>query len=136
MGLPGKFANADTNNFTNVTFVVTDGYVDIAKADVTLKSADLTKTYDGIALTNKNGGETETPLATESGFAEGEGATYSFSGSQTVVGSSANAFSYTLNEGTKAENYNITKAEGTLTVTNRDAKYRDHGQGQLCRRYL
>ena len=37
MGLPGKFANADTNNFTNVTFVVTDGYVDIAKADVTLK---------------------------------------------------------------------------------------------------
>ena len=123
MGLPGKFANADTNNFTNVTFVVTDGYVDIAKADVTLKSADLTKPYDGTALTNKNGGETETPLATESGFAEGEGATYSFSGSQTVVGSSANTFSYTLNEGTKAENYNITKTEGTLTVTNRDAKY-------------
>lgn len=123
MGLPGKFANADTTNFTNVTFVVTDGYVDIAKADVTLKSADLTKPYDGTALTNKNGGETETPLATESGFAEGEGATYIFSGSQTVVGSSANTFSYTLNEGTKAENYNITKTEGTLTVTNRDAKY-------------
>ena len=123
MGLPGKFANADKTNFTNVTFVVTDGYVDIAKADVTLKSADLTKPYDGTALTNKNGGETETPLATESGFAEGEGATYIFSGSQTVVGSSANAFSYTLNEGTKAENYNITKTEGTLTVTNRDAKY-------------
>lgn len=123
MGLPGKFANADKTNFTNVTFVVTDGYVDIAKADVTLKSADLTKPYDGTALTNKNGGETETPLATESGFAEGEGATYSFSGSQTVVGSSANAFSYKLNEGTKAENYNVTKTEGTLTVTNRDAKY-------------
>ncbi|MDR4060517.1 MAG: Ig-like domain-containing protein [Slackia sp.] len=123
MGLPGKFANADTTNFTNVTFVVTDGHVDIAKADVTLKSADLTKPYDGTALTNKNGGETETPLATESGFAEGEGATYSFSGSQTVVGSSANAFNYTLNEGTKAENYNITVTPGTLTVTNRDAKY-------------
>ena len=123
MGLPGKFANADTTNFTNVTFVVTDGYVDIAKADVILKSADLTKSYDGTALTNKNGGETETPLATESGFAEGEGATYIFSGSQTVVGSSANTFSYTLNEGTKAENYNITKTEGTLTVINRDAKY-------------
>ncbi len=124
MGLPGKFANADTTNFTNVTFVVTDGCVDIAKADVTLKSADLTKPYDGTALTNKNGGETETPLATESGFAEGEGATYIFSGSQTVVGSSANAFSYKLNEGTKAENYNIAKTEGTLTVTNRDAKYK------------
>lgn len=123
MGLPGKFANADTNNFTNVAFNVTDGYVDIAKAGVTLKSADLTKPYDGTTLTNKNGGETETPLAKESGFAEGEGATYTFTGSQTVVGSSANAFSYTLNEGTKADNYNITKTEGTLTVTNRDAKY-------------
>ena len=122
MGLPGKFANADTTNFTNVTFNVTDGYVDISKVVVTLKSADLTKRYDGTALTNKNGGESETPLEI-SGFAEGEGATYTFTGSQTVVGSSANAFSYTLNENTKADNYNITKTEGTLTVTNRDAKY-------------
>ena len=123
MGLPGKFANADTTNFTNVTFVVNDGHVDIAKADVTLKSADLTKPYDGTALTNKNGGETETPLEAEAGFAEGEGATYTFTGSQTVVGSSANAFSYKLNDNTKAENYNITATPGTLTVTNRDAKY-------------
>ena len=124
MDLPGKFANADTTNFTNVTFVVIDGYVDIAKADVTLKSADLTKPYDGTALTNKNGGETETPLATEDGFAAGEGATYTFTGSQTVVGSSDNAFSYKLNDNTKAENYNITATPGTLTVTNRDAKYK------------
>ena len=123
MGLPGKFDNADTTNFTNVNFVVTDGYVDIAKADVTLKSADLTKPYDGTALTNKNGGETETPLETEAGFAEGEGATYTFMGSQTVVGSSDNAFSYKLNDNTKAENYKITATLGTLTVTNRDAKY-------------
>lgn len=118
MGLTGKFANADTTNFTNVTFVVTDGYVDISKAAVTLKSADRTKQYDGTALVNG-----ETALEAESGFAEGEGATYTFTGSQTVVGSSANAFSYTLNENTKADNYNITKTEGTLTVTNRDAKY-------------
>ena len=123
MGLSGKFANADTVNFPNVTFKVTDGYVDIAKAGVTLKSADLSKQYDGTALTNKNGGEIETPLATETGFAEGEGATYAFTGSQTVVGSSANAFSYELNDNTKADNYNIAKTEGTLTVTNRDAKY-------------
>lgn len=123
MDLPGKFANADTTNFTNVTFVVNDGHVDIAKADVTLKSADLTKPYDGTALTNKNGGESEAPLATETGFAEGEGATYTFTGSQTVVGSSANAFSYKLNDNTKAENYTIAATPGTLTVTNRDAKY-------------
>lgn len=95
-----------------------DGKLVIGKAKVTLKSADLSKKYDGTAL--ENGG---TALATETGFAEGEGATYTFTGSQTVVGSSPNAFDYTLNEGTKADNYTITKSEGTLTVTNRDAKY-------------
>ncbi len=118
MGLEDQFANADTTNFKNVTFKVTDGFVQVDKAQVTLKSADLNKKYDGTAL--KNGG---TSLETESGFAEGEGATYEFTGSQTVVGSSPNAFNYTLNEGTKADNYTITKSEGTLTVTNRDAKY-------------
>ena len=118
MGLEGQFTNADTTNFKNVTFKVTDGFVQVDKAQVTLKSADLNKKYDGTAL--KNGG---TALETESGFAEGEGATYEFTGSQTVVGSSPNAFNYTLNEGTKADNYTITKSEGTLTVTNRDAKY-------------
>lgn len=95
-----------------------DSKLVIGKAKVTLKSADLSKKYDGTAL--ENGG---TALETESGFAEGEGATYAFTGSQTVVGSSANAFTYVLNEGTKADNYTITKSEGTLTVTNRDAKY-------------
>ena len=118
MGLEDQFTNADTTNFKNVTFKVTDGFVQVDKAQVTLKSADLNKKYDGTAL--KNGG---TALETESGFAKGEGATYTFTGSQTVVGSSPNAFDYTLNEGTKADNYTITKSEGTLTVTNRDAKY-------------
>ena len=89
-----------------------DGSLVIGKAKVTLKSADLSKKYDGTAL--ENGG---TALATETGFAEGEGATYTFTGSQTLVGSSANAFNYTLNEGTKADNYDIDKTEGKLTVT-------------------
>lgn len=38
-------------------------------------------------------------------------------GSQTLVGSSDNTFTYTLNEGTKAGNYVITLVLGTLTVT-------------------
>lgn len=97
---------------------VTPGHLTIAKKNVTLKSASLTKQYDGSALTN-NGAA----LETESGWVVGEGATYSFTGSQTLVGSSANAFSYTLNTGTNADNYNISKSEGSLTVTNRDAKY-------------
>ena len=41
-------------------------------------------------------------------------------GSQTLVGSSANKFTYELNEGTLAENYEITPVEGTLTVTDED----------------
>lgn len=94
---------------------VENGSLVIGKAKVTLKSADLSKAYDGTAL--ENGG---TALATEDGFVEGEGATYTFTGSQTLVGSSANAFDYTLNEGTKAENYDIEKTEGTLTVTDRE----------------
>ena len=92
-----------------------DGKLVIGKAKVTLKSADLSKKYDGTAL--KNG---DNELETESGFVEGEGATYAFTGLQTLVGSSANAFNYTLNEGTKADNYTITKSEGTLKVTDRD----------------
>ena len=90
----------------------------INPATVTLKSANLDKEYDGKALVNG-----ETALATEEGWAEGEGATYEFTGSQTVVGSSANAFSYTLKKGTKADNYTIKKTEGTLTVNNRKEKY-------------
>lgn len=92
-----------------------DGKLVIGKAKVTLKSADLSKKYDGTAL--ENGG---TALATETGFAEGEGATYTFTGSQTLVGSSANAFNYTLNEGTKADNYDIDRTEGKLTVADRE----------------
>ena len=94
---------------------VENGSLVIGKAKVTLKSADLSKAYDGTAL--ENGG---TALATEDGFVEGEGATYTFTGSQTLVGSSANAFTYTLNEGTKAENYDIEKTEGKLAVTDRE----------------
>ncbi len=124
MGLQGKFTNADAVNFPNVRFEITNGFVAISKAKVTLQSADLTKEYDGTALTNKNGGEEQTPLAVESGWAEGEGAAYTFTGSQTLVGGSSNAFSYTLNENTKADNYDISVIFGQLTVANRQAQYR------------
>ena len=128
-----KDAGSYTNNITG-TPVVTDkegnvvtsefevktenGSLEIGKAAVTLKSATLSKKYDGNALVNG-----DTALEVESGFAEGEGATYNFTGSQTVVGSSANAFSYELNSNTNIDNYAISKQEGTLTVTNREAKY-------------
>ena len=128
-----KNAGTYTNNITG-TAVVKDeagndvskefsvktenGKLEIAKAKVTLKSADLNKKYDGKALVNGT-----TALATETGWAEGEGADYTFTGSQTVVGSSANSFTYKAKAGTNFNNYEITANSGTLTVTSRDAKY-------------
>ena len=123
MDLQGKFTNADAVNFPNVRFDITNGSVAISKAKVTLQSANLEKEYDGTALTNKKGGEEQTPLAVESGWAEGEGAAYTFTGSQTLVGGSPNAFNYTLNENTKEGNYDISVIPGQLTVTNRQAQY-------------
>ncbi len=116
---PAQFAEGTVGTIDKtekyIVASVENGSLVIGKAEVTLKSADLSKKYDGTAL--KNG---DNALETESGFVEGEGATYAFTGSQTVVGSSPNAFDYTLNEGTKADNYTITKSEGTLTVTDRE----------------
>ena len=110
--------DANDNDLTNQFIVSTsNGTLTINKRNVTLTSATASKTYDGNALTDN------TVTTSGDGFATGEGATYNVTGSQKVVGSSANAFTYTLNSGTKESNYNITKTEGTLTVTNRDAKY-------------
>ena len=104
------FENTNTN-FSNVEFVVVDGKLEISKRSVKLTSASDKKVYDGNALTKKEvtvGGD---------GFAKNEGATYNVTGTQTNVGESKNTFSYTLNEGTKADNYTIEKTEGTLKVT-------------------
>lgn len=99
------------NNFTNVIFKVTDGYLKINKRNVTLTSASDEKEFDGTALTNNN------VAISEDRFVSGEGATYTVTGTITNVGSVENSFTYTLNEGTLADNYNITKVEGTLKIT-------------------
>ena len=83
----------------------------IKQRKVTLLSASDEKSYDGQPLTNGNIKESG------DGFAEGEGATYTVTGSQTEVGTSKNTFGYKLNANTNADNYAITTAEGTLTVT-------------------
>lgn len=89
----------------------------IEPREVKVESKTLTKEYDGKALTND-----KEPLQ-ESGWADGEGATYDFTGSQTAVGESANAFGYTLQNNTKESNYKIIKTEGKLIVSPRDTKY-------------
>ena len=83
----------------------------ITKRHVTLTSADAEKVYDGSALTN------DTVTVGGDKFAKKEGATYNVTGMQIEKGSSKNTFTYTLNEGTLAGNYDIETFEGTLEVT-------------------
>ena len=88
--------------------------IEVTKRDVTLTSASDEKVYDGIALTNN------TVTVGGDGFVEGEGATYDVTGTATNVSDTKannNTFTYTLNDKTQADNYNITTVEGTLTIT-------------------
>ena len=87
---------------------------EIYKRNVTLTSATARKSYDGKPLTN------DEITVGDDGFAQGEGATYHVTGTQTEPNESfptSNTFTYELKEGTLQSNYNITKVEGTLTVT-------------------
>ncbi len=111
MGLKAEQFQNTSKNFTNVKFVVNDGSLQINPRSVKLTSATDEKVYDGQPLTNG------VVTVSGDGFVKGEGAAYNVTGSQTNVGSSDNTFTYTLNTGTKADNYVIETAEGTLTVT-------------------
>ena len=82
----------------------------ITPRTVKLTSGSDSKTYDGTPLVKHD------VTVSEDGFADGEGATYSYTGTQTDAGSSENTFTYALKEGTLASNYEITTANGTLTV--------------------
>ena len=104
------FTNTNTN-FENVLFVVENGELEITKRDVTLTSASAQKVYDGTPLTN------DTVETTGDGFAAGEGVNINMTGRITREGTTENSFTYTMANGTLAENYNITAVFGTLTVT-------------------
>ena len=111
MGLEVSDFTNKSKNFTNVRFeVVEDGKLEIKKRSVKLTSASDEKVYDGKPLTN------ETVAVGGDGFADGEGVTYDFTGSQTDVGESENLFTFEVNEGTKKENYTFEVAIGTLKV--------------------
>ena len=110
-----NFENTNAN-FTSVEFVIVDGTLVIEKRSVKLTSASDEKVYDGKPLTN------DTVTVSGDGFADNEGATYNVTGSQTVVGKSDNKFTCTLNDGTKAKNYRIECAFGTLEVTSGNPK--------------
>ena len=109
----------DTTNVGTVTVTITgignytgshDVTYQITPRKVKLTSGSDSKTYDGTPLVKHD------VTVSEDGFADGEGATYSYTGTQTDAGSSENTFTYALKEGMLASNYEITTANGTLTV--------------------
>lgn len=83
----------------------------VTKRPVTIASASASKVYDGIALTKHEASVTDGSLAT------GESFSYDFSGERTTVGSTPNAYAIKAGANTDLDNYEITKANGTLTVT-------------------
>ena len=97
-GLP-PYVGAVTNEFA------------IAKRSVELTSGSASKPYDGTALV------CHSVTTNGDGFVSGEGVDFAFTGSQTIAGSSKNAFDYTFMPGTLAGNYTISKTEGDLEVT-------------------
>lgn len=107
---PEDFKNIN-GNLKNVRFVIYDGTLVISPRTLTITSGSDSKEYDGTPLTSS-----EIKVSGD-GFVDGEGASYTFTGSQLDVGSSKNTFDYELNANTKAKNYEITKEYGDLTVT-------------------
>ena len=94
----------------NYNVIPNFGTLHIDKRSVTLTSADNEKVYDGEDLTD------DTVTVGGEGFAPYEGASFTVTGVQRAVGKSRNTFTYTLDAGTLADNYEITKVEGWLTV--------------------
>jgi len=106
--LPGDFENRSAN-FSNVVFAIEDGQLHIDPATLTVTTHGASKPYDGTALTAS--GEI-------SGFVNGETASFATTGSQTLVGTSANSYAITWNGTAKESNYNVVEgAIGTLEVT-------------------
>jgi len=91
---------------------IVSGSIEIKPRTLVLTSGSASKLFDGTALTDT------TFTIDGDGLAKGEGLAVDFTGAQTKVGSSDNAFAYTFKPGTKAGNYDVETAFGVLEVEN------------------
>ena len=113
-----KSYRVERSDGANVTANYTFGEPVIGTLTVTPVAIELTansaaKAYDGTPLTDRGYTISNGSFVGEEGLA---GVTVE--GSQTAVGSSANTITgHKLKSNTKAQNYNITYADGTLTVS-------------------
>lgn len=105
------------HNKLYIVTAVNPGKLTITPRKVTLTSASASKVYDGTPLTRPNvtvGGD---------GFVEGEVTDIRATGSVTYVseGEVTNTIKYTPTDKFKVDNYDITKTEGKLTITEASA---------------
>ena len=120
-----RVMRGDLDVSANYTLAFYSGTLTVTKRPVTLTSKSATKVYDGTPLTAHEatvGGD---------GFVGGDGVTYTFTGSQTVKGTSKNTFAYVLRGGTNAAFYDITKVEGDLEVMAADITQGDDADWQI-----
>ena len=104
-----------TSPYTKVTINCKNGSLTINPRKVKMVSGSASKAWDGTALTN--GTVTDSGFEGYDGFVNGEGATYSVTGTITDPGKVTNTYTYTLNSNTKASNYDITQEYGELEIT-------------------
>ena len=115
---PSEITATNVSESTTVNVRVStenyDGYVTgtekltITPATLTVSTPTVTRVYEGTPLT---------AAGTISGFVNGETATFTTTGSQTEVGSTANTYSLTWDGTAKESNYTVAETIGTLTVT-------------------
>lgn len=105
--------NKVSDDHLYIVTAVNSGKLTINKRSVTLTSETASKVYDGTALTKPN------VKVTGDGFVEGEVTDIKAIGSVTYVseGEVTNTIEYTTTDKFKADNYDITKNEGKLTIT-------------------
>ena len=120
MGLDAADFRYVDSNFSNVSFEVEDGRLDISKRALIIKPKDASRVYNGEAL---KASEWEVAKGSPDQFLAGQGISDPvFSGSQTALGTSESSIDrWGYPENTKAGNYEISTEKGTLNVTSRGA---------------
>lgn len=105
---------ADVTSFYTFGEAV-DGTLEVTKRNITITAGSATKEYDGTLLTTSD-------CTVDGTVAEGENLSFTITGMQLFVGTSANVASdavITGADGDATNNYNIAYVDGTLTVTKR-----------------
>ncbi len=116
-----KIMHGTTDVTDNYTITYVAGTLTVNPRLITIMAPSSTKPYDGTALTAAITNQQDIATALIGGsFVSGQGlSSITTSGSQTLVGSSANTITdYAFAQGTNAANYTVTKQPGTLSITN------------------